>query len=591
MIDLYEFSESAQKMLKNRYLHQHETPTEMLYRVAKHYSDDDLHAERLYQYMSNFWFMPATPILSNGGTKRGLPISCFVNEISDTLDSIISGWSENAWLAAKGGGVGTLWSNIRPLGAEVENRGMSSGVIPFIVVQESISKAISQGSLRRGSSVAYLHVSHPEIVEFLDIRKPTGGDFTRKALEIHNAVVVNDAFMQAVEDNQEWKLINPRDHSIAETVQARDLWIRILTTRLETGEPYILFEDAANKGSAQSYKELGLKVKTSNLCSEIMLHTGEDYNKKIRTAVCCLSSVNLAKIDKWDNNENFIPDIVRFLDNVLSDFICLAEQSNNKYLLNAAYAARQERSIGLGVMGFHSMLQDKMIPFESAECRRINKEIFINLSQKVEIASAMIGADKGYAPDIILANKKNSLVSLKRNANCLAIAPTASISILCDNVSPSIEPFISNAFTRKTLDGSTPERNPALERLLREKGMDSDEIWSSIVTNEGSVQHLDFLSDHEKLVFKTAFEIDQSFIIELAADRTPFICQGQSLNIFLPANTTKKDLNQLHLLAWKKGLKSLYYCRSRSIQRAEKVSKYSGYKACSVENKECEACQ
>lgn len=591
MIDFKAFSLAGQKMLANRYLHPNEAPDDMFGRVANYYADSPEHAKRLYGYLSNFWFMPATPILSSGGTNRGLPISCFVNEISDELGSIIGGWSENAWLAAKGGGVGTLWSNVRSVGSEVENRGRSAGVIPFMVVQESISKAISQGSLRRGSSAAYLHVSHPEIVEFLDLRKPAGGDSTRKALELHNAVVVSDAFMHAVEDDAPWDLINPLNGSVFETVRARDIWIRIVTTRLETGEPYILFEDTANRYASDVYKQLGLRVKTSNLCSEIMLHTGTDYSDRNRTAVCCLSSVNLEVYDEWCNDRLFIPDIVRFLDNVLSDFIEKAEKSRNPALRNAAYSATQERSIGLGVMGFHSYLQKHMIPFESAETKRINKEIFINLSNQALAASEAIGDEKGHAPDTLVANEINRTIRPRRNVNVLAVAPTASIAILCGDVSPSIEPYVSNFFTRKTLDGSFREQNRYLEALLEEKGQNTNAIWATIIENEGSVQHLDCLTDLEKAVFKTAFEIDQEIIIDLAADRTPFICQGQSVNIFLPASVNKKVLNKVHFRAWKKGLKSLYYCRSKSIQRAEKVGKYSDYTSCSIENKDCEACQ
>lgn len=588
---MVDFSFSAEQMLKNRYVQLGEEPVDIFKRVANYYSDDKLHAARLQKYMENFWFMPATPILSNGGTNRGLPISCFVNEISDHLESIIDGWAENAWLAAKGGGVGTLWSNIRPLGSEVENRGKSSGVIPFIVVQESIALAISQGSLRRGSSAAYLHVSHPEIEEFLDMRRPTGGDHNRKALELHNAVVVNDAFMEAVEHDKEWNLISPLNKKTVETLKARDLWIKILTTRLETGEPYILFENAANNDSSDVYKQLGLSIKTSNLCSEIMLHTGIDDEEKNRTAVCCLSSLNIDKFDEWSDDEIFIQDVVTFLDNVLSDFILKANESGNKYLANAAYSASQERSIGLGALGFHSYLQKNMIAFESEEAKKLNRYIFGLIHEKAIQASVMLASKKQPAPDSLKANLINRSIQLQRNVNVLAIAPTASIAVICGNVSHGIEPFVSNAFTRKTLDGSFAEKNKYLKELLQEKGKDTLEVWSSITTNEGSVQHLDFLTKEEKDIFKTAFEINQNVIIDLASERQKYICQGQSLNVFLPANVDKKTLNQVHLRAWKKGLKSLYYCRSRSIQRAAKVSQMANENACDIRNKDCESCQ
>lgn len=580
------YSKCAQVMLQNRYLQKGETIEDLYRRLANSYGDNSEQSDRIYKYLSNFWFCPATPILSSGGTKRGLPISCFVNEIDDNLESIISGWSENAWLSSKGGGVGTLWSNIRPIGTEVENRGKSSGVIPFIVVQESISKAISQGSLRRGSSAAYLHISHPEIEEFLQLRRPSGGDLGRKALELHHAVVINDAFMRAVENDDKWPLIDPNTGDIIETLSARSLWINVLTTRLDTGEPYIMFEDNANRSMPEIYTQLDLSVKTSNLCSEIMLHTGLDYNDKKRTAVCCLASVNLEKRDEWKDDELFLYDVNVFVDNVLSDFIKKAEDSNNIYLKNAVYSASQERSIGIGAMGFHAYLQKHMIPFESEEAQQLNCTIFKEMHEELHKSSIKIGKLKGFAPDF----DETTGLEKRRNVNLMAVAPTASISIIGGNTSPSVEPYVSNAFTRKTLDGSFPERNKHLENLLEKKGYNTPEVWSSIVTNEGSVQHLDFLSEFEKDVFKTAFEIDQMRLIDLAADRTPHICQGQSLNLFILSTVSKQMLNRVHMRAWKKGLKSLYYCRSRSIQRADKVTQY-GKRECDINNKECESCQ
>ena len=548
--------------LSDRYLGPNESYQDLFARVASTYADNNLHAQRLYNYISNLWFMPATPILSNGGTKRGLPISCFLNEASDSLSGILDLWSENVWLAAKGGGIGSYWGNLRSIGEKIGRVGKTSGIIPFIKVMDSLTMAISQGSLRRGSAACYLTIDHPEIEEFIEMRRPTGGDPNRKSLNLHHGVLVTDAFMRAVETNEQWALKSPTDASIQSTISARNLWIRLLTARIETGEPYIIFIDTVNRLIPQHHKLAGLNVKTSNLCSEITLPTGIDKEGKDRTAVCCLSSLNLEKYDEWKDDKNFINDIMRFLDNVLTDFIDRAPEQ----FKDAKYSAMRERSVGLGVMGLHSYFQKNMIPLESVMSKVWNKKIFKNIQEKVDQASKNLADERGACPDAADYNFK------ERFSNKTAIAPTASISIICGGASPGVEPVAANSYTHKTLSGSYNVRNRYLEKVLEKHGKNDDETWSSITTNQGSISHLDFLTDLEKNVFKTAFELNQNWIVELGADRTPYVSQAQSINLFLPADVHKKELHQIHFQAWKKGLKSLYYCRSKSIQRAENIN-------------------
>ena len=548
--------------LSDRYLGQSESHQDLFARVASTYADNNLHAQRIYNYISNLWFMPATPILSNGGNERGLPISCFLNEAGDSLSSILDLWSENVWLAARGGGIGSYWGNLRSIGEKIGRVGKTSGIIPFIKVMDSLTMAISQGSLRRGSAACYLPIDHPEIEEFIEMRRSTGGDPNRKALNLHHGVLVSDAFMRAVETNSQWALKSPKDAIIQSTVSARNLWIRLLTARIETGEPYIIYIDTVNRLIPQHHKLAGLNVKTSNLCSEITLPTGIDKDGNDRTAVCCLSSLNLETYDEWKDKPQFIEDIMRFLDNVLTDFINHAPDS----FKNAKYSAMKERSVGLGVMGFHSFLQKNSIPLESVMSKVWNNKIFKHIQTKVDQASKILAEERGACPDAEEYGFK------ERFSNKTAIAPTASISIICGGTSPGVEPVAANSFTHKTLSGSYSVRNKYVQKVLEKHGRNDEETWSSITTNQGSVAHLDFLSSQEKDVFKTAFELDQKWIIELAAERTPYISQAQSINIFLPADIHKKDLHQIHFQAWKKGLKSLYYCRSKSIQRAENIN-------------------
>jgi ribonucleoside-diphosphate reductase alpha chain len=548
--------------LDDRYLLPGESYQDLFARVASAYGDDAAHAQRIYDYISNLWFMPATPVLSNGGTTRGLPISCFLNEASDSLEGIVGLWNENVWLAAKGGGIGSYWGNLRGIGEKVGRNGKTSGVIPFIRVMDSLTLAISQGSLRRGSAACYIPVQHPEIEEFLEMRRPTGGDPNRKALNLHHGVLIPDAFMRAVEADEEWALISPKDGALVRKVSARSIWIRILTARIETGEPYIIYSDHVNRARPEHHKLAGLEVKTSNLCSEITLPTGLDQHGIERTAVCCLSSLNLETWFEWHRDPNFIPDVMRFLDNVLQNFIDTAPDS----MARARYSAMRERSVGLGVMGFHSFLQSLNVPFESVVAKSWNKRMFRHIREAADRASRELAEERGPCPDAA------EYGFMERFSNKIAIAPTASISIICGGASPGIEPIAANVYNHKTLSGSYIVRNPYLKKVLAMHGRDEDETWNSITVRKGSVQHLDFLTEQEKATFKTAFELDQRWVVEHAADRAPHICQSQSVNLFLPANVHKRDLHQIHVMAWRKGVKSLYYCRSLSIQRADAIS-------------------
>jgi ribonucleoside-diphosphate reductase alpha chain len=543
--------------LADRYLLPGETAQDLFARVARAYADDAAHAQRLYEYMSKLWFMPATPILSHGGTERGLPISCFLNAVEDNLDGIVGTWTENVWLASNGGGIGTYWGGVRSIGETVKGCGQTSGIIPFVRVMDSLTLAISQGSLRRGSAAVYLDVHHPEIEEFIEIRKPSG-DFNRKSLNLHHGICITDEFMHAVRDDLPFALRSPKDGTVLRTINARKLWQKILETRLQTGEPYLLFSDTANRQLAAHQRDAGLKVRQSNLCSEILLPTGLDQDGKARTAVCCLSSVNFETWEQWSQDARFIEDVLRMLDNVLQDFIDHAPASMDQ----ARYSAMRERSVGLGAMGFHSWLQNNGIPFESALARAANLRMFKHLRREADAASRRLAQERGACPDAAGQGV------MERFSHKLAIAPTASISVICGGTSACIEPIPANIYTHKTLSGSFSVRNPALTQRLEARGANTEDTWQSILAHEGSVQHLECLSDDEKSVFRTAFEIDQRWVVELAADRAPLICQGQSVNLYLRSDIHKWDLLMLHWTAWERGVKSLYYCRSKSVQRA-----------------------
>ncbi len=578
----------GKETLKDRYLLPGESYQDLFARVASAYADDQDHAQRVYDYISKLWFMPATPVLSNGGTGRGLPISCYLNSVSDSLTGIVDTWNENVWLASKGGGIGTYWGNVRGIGEPVGLNGKTSGIIPFVRVMDSLTLAISQGSLRRGSAACYLDVSHPEIEEFLEIRKPSG-DFNRKALNLHHGVLITDEFMEAVRNGDEFILRSPRDQTERGKVDARSLFQKLVETRLATGEPYIIFIDQVNRSMPKHHRDLGLKVTTSNLCSEITLPTGKDHLGAERTAVCCLSSLALETWDEWNGDKDFIEDVMRFLDNVLSDYIARAPDE----MARAKYSCERERSVGLGVMGFHSFLQARSLPFEGAMAKSWNLKIFKHIRAQVDQASMMLAQERGPCPDAA------DMGVMERFSCKMAIAPTASISIICGGTSACIEPIPANIYTHKTLSGSWSIKNPYLEKLLAEKSKDSANVWNSILEQGGSVQHLDFLTQDEKDTFKTSFEIDQRWLLELSADRTPFIDQAQSLNLFIPADVDKWDLMMLHFRAWELGIKSLYYLRSKSVQRAgfaggveaDNTAEPAKYELPTTDYDECLACQ
>ena len=577
-------SEFSHKTLQDRYLIAGETsPQDAFARAARAFSDNDAHAQRLYDYASKLWFMFSTPILSNGGTARGLPISCFLNYIEDSRTGLTGHYTENAFLSSVGGGVGGSWSDVRSVGSKTSNGSESTGVIPFMKVVDAEMLAFSQGVTRRGSYAAYLDISHPEIEEFLDVRKPTGGDINRKSVNLHHGVVISDKFMELIEQatrepgfDDSWDLIDPHTKQVIKTVSAKTLWVKLIQNRVETGEPYIMFGDTVNAALPQFQKDMGLSVHHSNLCSEITLPTNEG-----RTAVCCLSSVNLEEFDEWKNNKDFIPDLIRMLDNVISYFVSHAPAQLEK----AKTSAEQERSLGLGAMGFHAYLQRRNVPFESPMAVGANKMMFEHIKKEAKNASDQLCKERGPCHDGYHAGV--------RNAHLLAVAPNASSSIICGNTSPSIEPYRANAFTQKTKSGSSLLKNEYLEHALQELDQDTDEVWKSIITNNGSVQHLDYLDDWTKSVFKTAVEIDQRWIIEMAADRQKEICQSQSLNVFFPANVSKQELHAIHMMAWKKKVKTLYYLRSEAIKRAETVSDEAlrQYIFDSMDDEGCLACE
>ena len=547
-------------------------------------------AQRLYEYSSSCWFMFSTPILSNGGTSRGLPISCFLNYVPDSRTGLSSHYDENIWLASSGGGIGGYWGDVRSNGISTTHGSKSTGSIPFMHVVDSQMIAFNQGTTRRGSYAAYMDVWHPEIEEFIEMRKSSGGDIHRKCLNLHNGVNINNEFLKAVETDSEWRLIDPKSNEAVKIVSARDIWFQIINARAETGEPYIVNIDNCNDALPQKQKDLGLEIKQSNLCSEITLPTNEE-----RTAVCCLSSVNLEHFDKWSKNENFISDLITMLDNVLQHFIDnaidttqLGEYNANfkrftKYIREgqesfkkAAYSAYRERSVGLGAMGFHAYLQKNNIPFEGIFATGFNYQAFQHIKNKSVEASRRLAEERGEAPDISGSGL--------RNAHLLAVAPNASSSIICGGTSPSIEPYRANVYTHKTLSGSYQVKNRYLERVLKKKGLKADELtalWKDIAGMDGSVQHLDILTDEEKEIFKTSNEINQIWVIEHAAKRQEFICQSQSVNLFftLPKATESQEVhdeymqyvNDVHWYGANK-LKSLYYLRSNAARNAENVN-------------------
>jgi len=544
------FSEQALSLLTDYYCLPNEDPQEALARASVAYSQGDLDfAQRIYEYSSKRWFMFASPVLSNAPlpdqTPTGLPISCFLTYVDDNLDSLIGHNAEVAWLSVKGGGVGGHWSAVRPVTDK------APGVLPFMKVVDSQMTAYKQGKTRKGSYAAYLDISHPEIVEFMQFKVPTGGDINRKCFNLFNAVNITDAFMDAVEKGEDWRLIDPSNGAVRHIVPARELWQRLLEARFRTGSPYLNFIDTANRHMPQAQKELGLKIHGSNLCNEI--HLATDNN---RTAVCCLSSVNLEYFDDWKDTA-MVADLVRLLDNVLDVFIEYAPDAISK----ARYSAERERSIGLGAMGFHGYLQKNGLAWDDVMAASANYRMFKRIKELALGETIRLGTEKGEAPDMVGTGR--------RNAHLLAIAPNANSSIIC-GCSASIEPLKSNAFTHRTRAGAHLVKNRFLERDLEASGMNTPEVWKSIISNEGSVQHLD-VDDRIKDVYKTAFEIDQAWVVEHAAKRQHFICQGQSVNLFFPAGSPKPYVNKVHFDAWTKGLKGLYYLRTSAGVSADKV--------------------
>lgn len=544
-------------MLKDFYLNDYEkSPQEAYARASKAWStyrgemDEEL-AQRLYDYVSNKWFMFASPVLSNAPNghdkkNKGLPISCFLTYVPDTLEGLISHSSELRWLSVFGGGVGGHWSDVRTVSD------IAPGPMPFLHTVDADMIAYRQGKTRKGSYAAYMDVSHPDIIEFLNMRIPTG-DVQRKALNLHNAINITDEFMQAVIQGDDFDLRDPKDNAVKETVNARKLWERILETRFRTGEPYLNFIDTANRALPEPLKEKGLKIHGSNLCNEIHLPTSDD-----RTAVCCLSSLNLEYYDEWKNT-NIIRDLIRMLDNVLEYFIEHAPDSIER----ARFSAKMERSIGLGAMGFHSLLQHHGVAWESERAREINKVVFEHIRSEATLETELLAEERGAYPD--------GEMSGRRNAHLLAIAPNASSGVIL-STSPSIEPLKANAYTHRTRAGSFLVKNKYLTKLLEDKGENNESNWTSIITNKGSVQHLPFLTEGEKSIYKTAQELDQNWVVKHAGDRQPFICQGQSVNIFFPAGADKSYVNKVHIKAWQQGLKGLYYLRTEAKSRAENVS-------------------
>lgn len=537
-------------MLKDFYLNEYEkSPQEGFARAASAWSryreemDDDL-AQRLYDYVSNKWFMFASPVLSNApnGEKRGkgMPISCFLTYVPDTLEGLIGHSSELRWLSVYGGGVGGHWSDVRTV----------SDIAPGPVDADMI--AYRQGKTRKGSYAAYMDISHPDVVEFMNMRIPTG-DVQRKALNLHNAINISDEFMECVKDNRDFDLRDPKDGSVKDSVNARKLWERLLEIRFRTGEPYLNFIDTANRALPQPLKDKGLKIHGSNLCNEIHLPTSDD-----RTAVCCLSSLNLEYYDEWKDT-SIVRDLIRMLDNVLQFFIDEAPDT----ITRAKYSAERERSIGLGAMGFHSLLQKHGVAWESEAAREINQTVFRHINEEAHKETELLAQERGEYPD--------GVGSGKRNSHLLAIAPNASSGVIL-STSPSIEPMKANAYTHRTRAGSFLVKNKYLEELLTEKGENTDSTWTSIITKKGSVQHLPFLTEGEKAVFKTADELDQMWVVQHSAERQDYICQGQSVNLFFPSGAEKAYVNKVHYKAWEYGLKGLYYLRTESKQRAENVS-------------------
>ena len=607
------FDKFSLDTLKDRYFWDEETHAQEAFARAsvfgatyKGETDYEL-AQRLYNYSSDCWFMFSTPILSNGGTTRGLPISCFLNYVPDSRSGLSAHYDENIWLASSGGGIGGFWGDVRSNGIPTTHGSRSTGSIPFMHVVDSQMLAFNQGTTRRGSYAAYMDVSHPEIEEFINMRKESGGDINRKCLNLHNGVNITNSFLDAVKNDEDWRLIDPKTNEAVKTINARDLWFQIINARAETGEPYMINIDTCNEHLPKTQQDLGLAIRQSNLCSEITLATNEE-----RTAVCCLSSVNLEHFDKWSKDPQFIEDLITMLDNVIEHYIENAVDTSqlggysanfnrfSKYIkegkegyTKSAYSAYRERSLGLGAMGFHAYLQSKNIPFEGIFATGFNHKAFVYIKSRATEATKELAIERGEAPDIHGTGR--------RNANLLAVAPNASSGIICSGTSPSIEPYRANCYTHKTLSGTYQVRNKYLEKIFKTKGLKGkklEETWKDIAGSDGSVQHLDILTDDEKEIFKTANEINQIWVVEHAYQRQQFICQAQSVNLFftLPKATEGQGIhdeymqyvNDVHWYGMNK-LKSLYYFRSNAARNVENVNiKVPRIK---LDDVECIACE
>jgi ribonucleoside-diphosphate reductase alpha chain len=555
------FDELGIKRLQESYMREDESsPQQRFAYVSKAFGTNQQHAQRLYEYSSKHWLSYSTPILSFGRSKRGMPISCFLNYIEDTAEGLVDNLSETNWLSMLGGGVG-IGFGIRAADDK------STGVLPHLKIYDASSLAYRQGRTRRGSYAAYLDISHPDIIPFLEMRKPTG-DPNQRCLNLHHGINIPNSFMEIIEKcmlepetDDSWELKDPHSGEVREVVSAKHLWQMVLELRMHTGEPYIHFIDTSNEELPHWLKDKGLKVHQSNLCSEIILPTNEE-----RTAVCCLSSLNLENYDEWKDNPLFLKDVAEMLDNVLNYFIANAPDA----IARAKYSAERERSIGIGALGFHAYLQRNGIAFEGVMAKVANNRIFKNIREKLNVANLELGKERGEAPDAVGTGFRFS--------HLMAIAPNASSSIIMGNTSPSIEPYRANAYRQDTLSGSFLNKNRWLNELIIKLSHDKptewyDDVWSSIIANDGSVQHLDWMSEHDKDVFKTSMEIDQRWVIDLASDRQAYIDQAQSLNLFFRPDAHIKYIHAIHFMAWKKGLKTLYYCRSEKIGKADKVSK------------------
>lgn len=535
----------SKDMYKERYFVKDETYEDWAREIAKKYADNKEHEDRLYVYLHNNWFHPSTPISS----KRGYPISCFTNSIDDNKESIFGTWHENNWLGAFGGGVGTDWEDVREMGHDIKDGGRSSGKIPMLKVSDASTLAVSQGGLRRASQAVYTSVQDPEIIEFIDLRRPTG-DINRRSTNLHHSVKISDKFMEAMLRNENWELISPKDGKTKSTIPAYDLFKKILISRMETGEPYIMFTDNVLARLPKEYLDNKRSVVVSNLCTEIFLHTDKD-----NTGVCCLVSANARYYEEWKDDELFIEDIHRFTDNVLSEFI--AKATGVKGFEKAVNSATLERSIGIGVMGYHDLLQSKMLPYDSLSSKYLTRALFKNIKEKLIISNAKLGKEKGTC----------KISKINRNTHLMAVAPTASISTLCGLSSQGIDPRLANIYTARTNIGSYTIKNKFLEEALDKINMNTEEVWKSILDNKGSILHLD-ISNEIKDVFLTGYEIDNRHIVDNVSIMQEYVCQGISTNLFLPADANIEYVMRVHIEAWKKGLKSLYYVRSNALNKA-----------------------